>query len=722
MPSESVLDSALVTAGGAWIAGDPQGLAGPAGDTVTLIEGTSFAISALNGDIEPGHAQGLFHGDTRFLSTWRLRVNDASLQSLASALRTPFSATFLARVRHQLDSTMLVKRDRFVGHGMREDLVLANVASEPAACAIVLEVDADFADIFEVKEDRVRPRGEHVSEVRGSSLCFSHTHRASRRRLEIVVPPGSVLTPRHVVLDVVVPPKGEWRASFEVRLELEGEPVEPDYHLGEPLEGSVPATRLRAWEADTPRVRTEHAGLNVALARSVSDLGSLRVFDPEDGGHAVVAAGAPWFMTLFGRDALLTSWMTLPLDPSLARGTLLTLARLQGSRVDPLSEEEPGRILHEVRGPATTSSLSPHGGIYYGSIDATPLFVVVLGELHRWGGLDDGLVEQLVPHADRALAWVEEFGDRDGDGFVEYQRATDRGLRNQGWKDSFDGVSFADGDLAEPPVALAEVQGYVYAALLARAGLARAGSAAELAASLEERARRLKAAFNEAFWLADRGCYAVGLDRDKRPIDSLASNMGHCLWTGIVEEHRARLVAEQLLSPEMYSGWGIRTLATTMGAHNPVSYHNGSIWPHDNAICAAGLMRYGLVEEAQRVVLGLLEATSTFGGRLPELFCGFARGDFPAPVPYPNACAPQAWAAATPFSLLRTLLRLDPVAPDRTIHFSPALPDQLGRFVLENVPLAGARLRIEACAGDGSIEGVPEGWNVASGKGSGPAA
>ena len=371
--------------------------------------------------------------------------------------------------------------------------------------------------------------------------------------------------------------------SVQVMPVLDGVEIPPRYGTGQPIETSQPAARHEAWRQTAPTVSTPEERLSSVLATSAEDIGALRIFDPDHPDRVVVAAGVPWFMTLFGRDSLLTSWMLLPVDPTVALGTLQTLAHLQGSRVDPLTEEEPGRILHEVRSGLDAEMTLGGSNLYYGSVDATPLFVMLLGELRRWG-LATADVDALVPHADRALEWIEEYGDRDGDGFIEYRRATDRGLINQGWKDSFDGINFASGNLAEPPIALAEVQGYVYAAFLARAHFAREAGDAEVARHWADRATAMKRRFNEAFWLADRGYFAIALDAEKRPVDGLASNMGHCLWTGIIDEDKAAAVVDHLMSPEMFTGFGVRTLGTTMGAYNPMSYHNGSVWPHDNAI------------------------------------------------------------------------------------------------------------------------------------------
>ncbi|MBV9870650.1 MAG: amylo-alpha-1,6-glucosidase, partial [Frankiaceae bacterium] len=460
------------------------------------------------------------------------------------------------------------------------------------------------------------------------------------------------------------------------------------------------------WREEAPVATVGHEGLRRVLRRSQQDLGALRIFDPAEPSVAAVAAGAPWFMALFGRDSLLTSYMTLPVDRSLAVGTLRTLARHQGTNIDPLTEEQPGRILHEVRLGVPSGLSLGGGGAYYGTVDATPLFVVVLGELAQWGASRDDIVD-LLTHADRALEWVDAFGDRDGDGFVEYQRATDRGLQNQGWKDSWDGINFADGRIAEAPIALCEVQGYVYAAYRARSRLARRLGDEPSARHWSDRAAQLKQAFNEQFWIPDRGWFAVALDRDKKQVDACASNMGHCLWTGIVDADKAPLVAEQLMSPSMFSGWGVRTLSTAMGAYDPVSYHNGSVWPHDNALIAAGLMRYGFVKQAQRLAEAILDGAQRFGDRLPELFCGFDRDRYPDPVPYPTSCSPQAWAASTPVQLLRTLLRMEPELAEGRLWIAPAMPSALLPLRIEGLAFAESRVALDVSAARVTVDGLP---------------
>ncbi|MEO7194631.1 MAG: glycogen debranching N-terminal domain-containing protein [Pseudonocardiaceae bacterium] len=682
-----------------------------AAGTVTLVDGVTFCICGQMGDIQPGAGQGLFFRDTRFLSRWELDVDGVGLETLAVHCPAPYAATFIGRRPPRpglADSTVLVVRRRYVGNGMREDIVLRNLGREPAAVRVTLRADTDFAGLFEVKEDRFLPGKNIESAAEADRLRMSYRRERNARAVTVTAGGDPITATGKLAWQPVIPPHAEWVVSVQVSPSIDGREVPTSYPPGQPIERTRPAEALAAWRARTPMIRTPDEPLTRLLAASTGDLGALRIFDSDCPDRPVVAAGAPWFMALFGRDALLTSWMLLPLDASLALGTLQTLARLQGDTVEPRTEEEPGRILHEVRAGLDVELALGAGSVYYGSIDSTPLFVMLLGELRRWGLASDE-VEALVPHADRALAWIERYGDRDGDGFVEYQRATDRGLANQGWKDSFDGISFASGQLAEPPIALAEVQGYVYAAYLARSQLALGVGDADQAQHWAAKATELKRAFNEAFWLPDLGYYALALDSAKRPVDALASNIGHCLWTGIVDDDKAAAVADRLLGPDMFTGFGVRTLAASMGAYNPMSYHNGSIWPHDNAIIAAGLMRYGYTDAAQRVATALFDAAQRLGGRLPELFCGFDRTDFANPVPYPTACSPQAWASASPLFLLRSLLRFDPSIPSGRVRCAPSVPDRYLPLRIESLHLAGAAVTIDVRRDGWSLHGLPEG-------------
>jgi glycogen debranching enzyme len=699
----------------AWTFEGRPPIGGLSGDAVTLVEGACFCISSANGDIGADAAHGLFFRDTRFLSMWQLAVNGSGLEPLAVEAVEPFAASFVSRARPvegRADSTLLVVRRRFVGEGMREDLVVQNLSAEQSACTLTLDLAVDFAHVFDVKEGRGSRRPASSVHPSHESLEYSCSWPEGERGLTVRASEPLVVSPGRLLAQTAIPPRGEWTVSLYLELSADGFRATPPFSAAAPLHQSEPAVRLRDWRRQTPAISSDHDGLSALVATAVEDLGSLRIFDPDAPERVIVAAGSPWFMTLFGRDSLLTSWMTLLVDPSLAMGTLLALADLQGDKEDPITEEQPGRILHEVRWGAPL--FEGLGDVYYGTVDATPLFVMLLAEAQRWG-LDAVVIEHLLPHADRALEWVENYGDRDGDGFVEYQRLTDRGLLNQGWKDSFDGISDAAGRIVEPPLALCEVQGYVYAAYLGRAQLAEKANDGVTAEHSRMVAARLKEAFNEAFWLPGQGWFALGLDADKRPIDALASNMGHCLWTGIVDQDKAEQIGRHLSGPAMFSGWGVRTLASSMGAFNPMSYHNGSVWPHDTALVVAGLMRYGLVEEAQRIALGLVHAAESFGGRLPELFCGFDRSEFGTPVPYPTSCSPQAWAAASIFCVLRALLGFEPAMQNLELRIAPNVPQELGTLRVRNVPLAGERLSVEVSGGEAKLDGLPAGIKLIRG-------
>lgn len=674
---------------------------------VTLVEGQTFCLSGRTGDISPEFPHGLFVLDTRVVSCWELRVNRHRLEPLTVDVTDPFAATFVERAHPtagRADADLVVFRYRDIGWGMRERIVLTNHGLGAAPVTIELRCDADFADLFSVKESRVRRTDDHGCEVTADGLRFTHQGERVSKAVEVSTSQAAIIEPGLITWPATLAPGEAWEVCLEVTTALDGEVIEPRFRCGGTDLDAMPAQRLASWRAGLPDIDTDHLGLAKAVRRSGEDLGALRIFDPDHPDIPIVAAGAPWFMTVFGRDSLLTAWMTLLADPSLAEGVLQTLARFQGREVHAETEEEPGRILHEMRF-ASSGGMSLGGGdVYYGSVDATPLFVMLLGELRRWDLADD-VVDRLLPHADRALAWIADFGDLDGDGYVEYQCRSDRGLANQGWKDSWDAVRHADGALADAPIALCEVQGYVYAAYIARARFAQEARDLATAQRYETKAADLQRQFNEDFWLDEHGWYAFALDADNRPVDALTSNMGHCLWTGIIDPERAALVAQRLMSDEVFSGWGIRTLATSMAAYNPVSYHNGSVWPHDNALCAAGLARYGFMEAAQRVIGAQLDVAGAYQNRLPELFAGFERGNPSTPAAYPTSCSPQAWAAAAPLLWLRTLLRLDPSAPTSTVWIDPALPPWIRRLRLEGIAIAGEHLTIEVDGTDMAVTG-----------------
>ena len=686
------------------------------GADITLVEGRSFCVSDRVGDLGGAATHGLMVQDTRFVEHLVLTVDGDRLEPLGVEPIGPHAATFVTRRKPRdglADSTLLVLRERYVGNGLVEDITLENLSRQAEEHTLALTASTDFANLFEVKEGRAATARDITSTSADGVVAQATEHPAPRSvRMTATGDPdseGSQLRWR-----LLIPPRG--RATITVRVEpsIDGTPLATPYPAGEEHIDSGPALQHAEWRARSPRLRSSDPRFDELLRTCTDELAGLRITDPADADRVILAAGAPWFMTVFGRDSLLTSWMLLPLDARVALGTLQVLADRQGSVVQPATEEEPGRILHEIRSGLSVTGVPGADSVYYGTVDATPLFVMLVGELRRWGTpLAD--LEPLLPHVDRALDWVRTHGDQDGDGFVEYERATPHGLVNQGWKDSFDGITLPSGALPHAPIALAEVQGYVYGALRARSELAEAFGDHEQARDLAQQAGTLKRAFNDRFWLPHRGHLALALDGDKQPVESLASNMGHCLWTGIVDEEHAPEVAAALVSPEMFSGFGVRTLSSSMGAYNPMSYHNGSIWPHDNALVAAGLRRYGFVKEAQQVVRGILDAAEAFGGHLPELFCGFDRDAFPVPIPYPTACAPQAWAAATPLLLLRVLLGLEPDLPAGVVTVDPAVPSAMLPMKVDQLHLGDSTLELLVTTGSWRAHGGPPGVTTAEG-------
>ena len=621
----------------------------------------------------------MFFRNTRVLSRWELLLDGHTPEVLSVQTPEAFAGQFILRKAPRAgfrDSNLLLVRERLIAGGLRETITLENLGHESTVVSLEIHADADFADLFTVKEGRAPLHGAEPT-VLGTELVLSDLADPARG-LSVVASADPTVIPGVLSWQIVLPAHQRWQAEIVAQPTPAHRPVPT---RRDHIKARGPGRLIEAWRDTATDLTAEDEVLAQVLRRTESDLAALLIRDDNSDGRPFVAAGAPWFMTLFGRDSLLTAWMALPLDVGLAVGTLQRLARLQGQRIDPMTEEQPGRILHELRrGPGSGDALA--GTAYYGSVDATPLFVMLLAECWRWGA-DETAVRALLPAADAALAWADEHGDRDGDGFIEYQRATTSGPIHQGWKDSFDGINDAEGRTAEPPIALCEVQGYLYAALLGRAELADAFGDPAGSTHLRDRADTLRGKFLEAFWLPEKGWYAIALDGSKRRVDALSSNVAHCLWTGIATDEHAAEIVERLSGEEMDSGFGLRTLATTMGAYNPMSYHNGSVWPHDTAIAVAGLLRYrhvpGAMRLAERLADGLLDAADAFDGRLPELFCGFPRSRFNRPVPYPTACAPQAWASAAPLLLVRSFLGLTPHVPAADVNRGSAPAAAVGQ-------------------------------------------
>ena len=650
----------------------------------TLKHGDTFAVYDQNGDVlsAPGSPEGLFHADTRHLSHLRLSIDGARPMLLRSGLRDDNAALICdlsnpdmhdanGRIALHHD-TIHIRRVRLLWDGAAyERISVKNYDQERRTLRLSVTFDADFADIFEVRGATRARRGQvHPPKVSADAVILSYTgldHKLRDTHLRFDPPPQHLSARRaEYTLDLA---PGQTRVLF-VEVACAGLPAITTGRRAF-LRAFLNARRgLRACAQRTAGITTSNQILNEALQRSVSDLYMLCTETPEG---LYPYAGIPWFSTVFGRDALITAMQTLWFDPSIAHGVLRHLAANQATAFDSAADAEPGKILHELR----RSEMAELGEVpfrrYYGSVDSTPLFVMLAGAyLERTD--DITTLNALWPHIEAALSWIEEHGDRDRDGFVEYHRQTDQGLANQGWKDSHDSVFHADGALARGPIALVEVQAYVYGAWRAAELIARRLGHEERARNLAIRAAAFRRLFDSHFFDEELGTYVLALDGEKRPCRVRTSNAGHALFTGVALGERAATVAATLMAS--FSGFGIRTLSSSEARYNPMSYHNGSIWPHDNAMVAAGLARYGFRAEAGQVFEGLFAASTYMDlRRLPELFCGFPRQNGAGPVFYPVACAPQAWATGSPLMLMQACLGLSFHPKAKRIHFDrPHLP------------------------------------------------
>jgi glycogen debranching enzyme len=641
-----------------------------------ILEGATFCICDELGDLH-GNVEGLFAQDTRFLSALKLTINGKRPLLLSSDKIEYFSAAFFMRnplAGGLAPDALSIRRERFVGDGMQDSFVVENQSMERVELDLELDVAADFADIFAVKDydfalgDPMRakplpdPRPVEYDADRNQFLISDDGELPLKT--QVIFSQRGEVNGSSMTFHLALEPRERWDVHVEVFPLPDGELVAPRFaelRFGEEV-GRV-RDSLAAWQLRVPQLRASWDALGHAFGQSVSDLASLRMRSDNGAIGKLPGAGVPWFMTVFGRDTIITCLQTLLFGPELARTALEVLADLQAKEDDASRDAEPGKIVHEVRHGKAARTWHER---YYGTADATPLYLILLSEVWRWTD-DAALVRDLKQPALAAIEWIERYGDRDGDGFVEYERRTEHGLENQSWKDSWDSQRFHDGALAKTPIAPCEVQGYVYDAKRRVAELAReVWRDRELANRLDREADELRDRFDEAFWIDERGgFYALALDGDKRKVDSLSSNIGHLLWSGIVPAGRVDAIVDQLMGDELWSGWGVRTMSTGDAGYNPLSYHNGTVWPHDNSIIAAGLARYARWPEAQRVIQRMMTAAQHFDYQLPEVFAGMRRSETPFPIAYPTAARPQAWAAGTPVLLLQSLLGLQ---PDRRRH------------------------------------------------------
>ncbi|MBQ1035536.1 amylo-alpha-1,6-glucosidase [Micromonospora sp. C81] len=660
-------------------------------ELVSILDGNTFLVSDRRGDIEPSYdfPTGLFSFDTRFLSKWVLTLDGQRLHALSvddtQSYRTKF---FLApgEPTHYLDAKASVIRSRAIVGSFAEELTVLNHTEADVEFTVRIDIAADFADLFEIKHRRQK-QGRTTVTVAENELRLTYRREAFHRETTVSTSaPGQVDT-TGMTFRIRIARNGRWTTRLRVSSVVFGARGE-DIRATLPYGGSRSADAIRAEQQElidrAPKLGCDCQPLAGAYRRSLNDLAALR-YESIALGVRLIAAGLPWFMTLFGRDSIITSLQVLPFLPELVPPTILMLAGLQGHRVDDFRDEEPGKILHELRyGETAGFEEQPHSP-YYGSADSTPLFIILLDEYERWTG-DATLVRKLEPQVRAALQWIDTYGDLLGTGYLWYQtRNPETGLQNQCWKDSWDAISYADGEMPGFPRATCELQGYAYDAKIRAARLARTfWNDPAYADRLEREAADLKRRFDRDFWIADREYYALALDADGRQVDALTSNIGHLLWSGIVDESRAGKVVEHLLGPRLFSGWGVRTLAEDEGRYNPIGYHVGTVWPFDNSIIAWGLWRYGFRNEAGLICDTMLAASRYFEGRLPEAFAGYARDLTDYPVEYPTACSPQAWSTGTPLLLLRVMLGLEPQGEHLIID--PAVPPGMGRVELLDIP------------------------------------
>jgi glycogen debranching enzyme len=686
-------------------------------NTVNVIEGSTFLISDSHGDaraeIDSRKTDGLFYRDMRHLSTFALAVKGPSLEFLSTDSTRFYGAAFFFALtteptqrvnRHPAAS--LIRR-RSLLRVLREEVTLHNHTDTEIRIELEFRFAADFADLFEVKDERIVKVGDLKRTCKRTSILFSYTRDGFKRGtdVEFQVPvlassmdllldcPAGMHEPARGIVKLDLPAKSEWTLALDI-FPYEGDEELAEFHRQHGLmqTRNLLQDDLKLWIEESPQLFSSSDSLSHSWRKSIEDLAALRSTDEGEKDEEMIAAGLPWFMALFGRDSLISGYQTVMIKPDLSKGVLRALAHRQAKKVDDFTDAQPGKIPHELRhGELAHFSKSPHRP-YYGTVDATPLFLILLHETWLWTK-DEELVRELEGPARSALRWISEYGDSDGDGYVDYIRRSRVGLENQGWKDSFNSVLFSDGSLAEPPIALCEVQGYVYDAWLRTADLARrVWGDEDLAGDLLHRAEELKERFNEDFWMEEREYYALALDGSGRRVDSITSNPGHLLWSGIVPEERSGALVRRLMSPDaLFSGWGIRTMSMEDAGYNPIEYHNGTVWPHDNSLIAHGLYRYGYQTEVARIASALLDAAAHFNFRLPEVFAGYDRSETDFPVQYPTASSPQAWASGTFPLLVRTTLGVHPEPAKEELETASLLPREFSDLRVRGVPGFGKR-------------------------------
>ncbi|HLH60841.1 MAG TPA: glycogen debranching N-terminal domain-containing protein [Ktedonobacteraceae bacterium] len=680
---------------------------------ITISQGRIFMVTNQRGEIDPETDAGVYAIDTRFICAYHLYINRQPWVLVNSGQQAFYaSRVYLTNPKLSAEdgdieaNTISLTIDRTVEEGIHEDFYIVNYAGKRLRLFFQMELLADFADIFEVKSKRIVERGRIRTrwDQHNYRLSTSYDHEDFHRAVIYSIPTPSVpieYANGRIIFEIELEPNQEWHTCGDIILE-HGQHVRTPAHAhrqhNAPLsvDNPEPATEMLSfldqrqmhWLTTSPGLETPNDHVYRMYRQAVEDMGALRIYDLDVSQEEwVPAAGVPWFVTLFGRDSLIVSLQAMCVSTGFARGALKRLSEYQASDRDDYHDAQPGKILHEIRfGELAHFHRIPHTP-YYGTADATILYLIALSETYRWTG-DVNLLKHFRKVAEGCLDWIDHYGDLDGDGFQEYKTYSTLGYENVGWKDAWDSVVYADGTQVKQPKGLCELQGYVYDAKARMAEIFDVLGDHARAQALRTQAATLKQKFNEVFWMEDQGCYAYGLDPEKKLITSIASNVGHCLWSGIADQDKAERTAKRLLQEDMWSGWGIRTISSRNPAYNPFSYHLGSVWPHDNSIIAAGFKRYGLADEANFVIRGIFDAARRFESyRLPEIFAGIRRKgseDFPALYP-PGANIPQAWASGSIFEMLRTILGLRADAPHKRLYVKPTLPPWLSELQLQRL-------------------------------------
>ncbi|MCL4387475.1 MAG: amylo-alpha-1,6-glucosidase [Patescibacteria group bacterium] len=669
---------------------------------ITINNGTNFLITDKDGKIGRLRQTGLFEKDTRYISFYQFLINGKEFKLLNSSWIDYYSSLYyftnpkiVTFEREVAEDVIMLRLSRFVGDGLHEDYDLTNYSGEDLEIQLSLEVRADFADIFEVRSDKIRKRiVDSIWEEKEQRLVLNYENRGFKRRLNFYAQ-NETYQPHYnngeITFNISLKGGETLHSCMEATFENSTKTQYPCEEVREKTFETM-NRQFKNWQEEVTKISSSNKIVENAYNQAITDLGSLRL--AAAGVPWVPAAGVPWFATLFGRDSLVTSLEILTLYSPFAVGVLEELGKLQGTGVDNWRDEEPGKIPHEIRaGELTALKIVPFDP-YYGSADASLLYVITLFETYKFLG-EKKILEKYLPVAEKCLEWAATWGDFDGDGFIEYQTRSPQGYRNQGWKDSGDAIVYPSGILVDTPIATCEIQGYYYSALLKMAEIYKVLGKPEKVGGLINHAVRLREEFNEKFWVEEENFYALGLNNKKLAIASITSNPGHLLWSEIISEDRASLIVRRLMRKDLFSGWGIRTLSNKNPAFNPVSYHRGSIWPHDNAIIAAGFKKYGFWEEANKIAEGIFAASDQLeSSMMPELFAGVERENFSFPVLYLEANLPQAWAAGSIFLFLQTILGLEADAENKKLVINPTLPDWLPDLTLRNLKVGQGRVDV----------------------------